>query len=81
MDVVIGGRYRHFKGGIYVVEGIARHSETLESMVIYRSEKDPESRWVRPLSMWNEMVMRDGVSVARFTQIEEPVGKEEKTCR
>lgn len=66
------GRYRHFKGGIYHVEGIARHSETLEEMVVYRSETQPDKLWVRPLSMWEETVERDGKIYQRFTRIEDP---------
>ena len=64
------GNYRHFKGGLYRVEGIARHSETLEEMVVYRSLTDPEKLWVRPLSMWEESVTRDGVTCQRFTYID-----------
>ena len=65
------GRYRHFKGGLYRVEGIARHSETLEEMVVYRSLTEPEKLWVRPLSMWEENVTRDGKTFPRFTYIDE----------
>jgi len=53
------GLYRHFKGGLYEVIGIARHSETLEELVIYKSLKD-QSLWVRPLSMWNERIEKEG---------------------
>lgn len=72
------GRYRHFKGGLYRVEGIAKHSETLEEMVVYRSETEPEKLWVRPLSMWEETVTRDGVTYKRFTPIDD---EEESSCR
>lgn len=64
------GKYRHFKGGIYEVVCIAKHSETLEEMVVYRNVSEPQKVWVRPLSMWNEMVERDGKTVKRFTKIE-----------
>ena len=64
------GHYRHFKGGLYRVEGIAKHSETLEEMVVYRSLTEPEKLWVRPLSMWEERVTRDGKTFPRFTYIE-----------
>ena len=65
------GKYRHFKGNVYEVIGIAKNSETLEDMVVYRSVKDEGEIWVRPLSMWCELVSRNGESFPRFTYIEE----------
>lgn len=68
------GRYRHFKGKEYQVLGVARHSETLEPMVVYKALYDEGSIWVRPASMWNEMVERDGQLIPRFAYIgEEPM--------
>ena len=67
------GIYRHFKGGIYEVLCVARHSETEEMMVIYRNVHDGEKIWARPLSMWNEAVERDGVSKPRFEWVEEKI--------
>jgi len=64
------GRYRHFKGNEYEVLGIARHSETLEPMVVYRALYGERGGWVRPAAMWNETVRRDGVEYRRFTRIE-----------
>lgn len=61
------GRYRHFKGGEYEVLGTATHSETLEEFVIYRALYGEGKVWVRPASMWNEEVERDGVRLKRFT--------------
>lgn len=61
------GRYRHFKGRDYEVVAIARHSETLEAMVIYRPVDDEASWWVRPLSMFTEKVERGDYSGPRFT--------------
>ena len=60
--------YRHFKGNLYKVIGFAKHSETLEDMVVYRSLKTGDN-WVRPMSMWNEVV--DDKGTLRFTLIEE----------
>lgn len=71
------GRYRHFKGKEYEVLLIARHSETLEPMVVYRALYGEGGVWVRPASMWNETVVRDGVTYSRFT----PLGTEEAACR
>lgn len=50
-ELKIGGLYRHFKGNLYRVEGTARDSETGETLVLYRSEKDG-SLWARPLAMF-----------------------------
>ena len=63
------GRYRHFKGNEYEVIGIARHSETDEAMVVYRPLYGEGGLWVRPASMWNEIVERDGQVYQRFTYI------------
>ena len=71
MEPVRPGRYRHFKGNTYQVIGTARHSETLEEMVVYRAEYGEGQLWVRPAAMWNETVERDGQVFPRFTRIEE----------
>ncbi|WP_294954743.1 DUF1653 domain-containing protein [uncultured Eubacterium sp.] len=65
------GKYRHFKGNEYEVIGIARHSETLEEMVVYRALYGDAGIWVRPAEMWNETVERDGKAFQRFTYIDE----------
>ena len=64
------GKYRHFKGNDYKVIGVARHSETMEEMVVYRALYGEGGIWVRPASMWNEIVERDGKTSRRFTKIE-----------
>ena len=69
METIKPGRYRHFKGMEYEVVGIARHSETMEEMVVYRALYGEGGLWVRPAAMWNEMVECDGKTVARFTFI------------
>ncbi|MBR3935332.1 MAG: DUF1653 domain-containing protein [Oscillospiraceae bacterium] len=63
------GRYRHFKGNEYEVLGTAKHSETLEEMVVYRALYGEFGLWVRPASMWEETVERDGKTYQRFTYI------------
>ncbi|WP_396327227.1 DUF1653 domain-containing protein [Hydrogenoanaerobacterium sp.] len=65
------GRYRHFKGNEYRVLYTARHSETLEEYVVYQALYGERGIWVRPASMWNETVERDGKTYRRFTKIEE----------
>ncbi|MBQ4651366.1 MAG: DUF1653 domain-containing protein [Oscillospiraceae bacterium] len=64
------GKYRHFKGKEYEVLFTARHSETEEEMVVYRMLYGDQSIWVRPASMWNETVERDGKSFKRFTYVD-----------
>ena len=66
MSDVKPGFYRHFKGNRYEVLFVASHSETLEPMVVYRALYGDGGVWVRPLSMWNEHVERDGYSGPRF---------------
>lgn len=60
------GRYRHYKGNEYTVIGTARHSETLEEMVLYRQEYGEHGLWVRPKQMFSETVTVDGRDVFRF---------------
>ena len=60
------GKYRHFKGNEYEVVAIAKNSETLEEMVVYRALYGEKELWVRPKSMWEETVERDGKIFKRF---------------
>lgn len=69
MSEILPGRYRHFKGNEYEVICTARHSETEEEMVVYRALYGEEGVWVRPASMWNETLERDGKTVQRFTRL------------
>ncbi len=64
------GKYRHFKGNEYEVIGTARHSESLEELVVYRALYGEGGLWVRPASMWNETVERNGKTFKRFEKIE-----------
>lgn len=66
------GVYQHYKGGKYLVLGVAKHSETKEDLVVYVTlyENDMASMWVRPLAMFTENVMVDGKSVPRFRKID-----------
>ena len=64
------GRYRHFKGNEYEVIDVAKHSETLEEMVVYRALYGEGGLWVRPASMWNEEIERDGKVFKRFELVE-----------
>ncbi len=68
-DEIKIGRYRHFKGNEYQVLYIAKHSETLEKMIVYQALYGEKGIWVRPTYMWNETVEWNGIIVRRFTYI------------
>lgn len=70
-DEIKPGKYRHFKGNEYEVIGVAKHSETLEEMVVYRALYGENGLWVRPASMWNETITRDGKTFKRFAYLGE----------
>ena len=65
------GIYRHFKGNMYKVIGTARHSETMEEMVVYQALYGEMGLWVRPRHMFTETVERDGKTFLRFEFVEE----------
>ncbi len=75
MDDVKPGKYQHYKGQLYEVVGVARHSETLEELVVYRAlseskEFGTNAIWVRPKSMFQEYVTIAGETVPRFKYVE-----------
>jgi hypothetical protein len=65
------GRYRHYKGNEYTVLGVARHSETLQELVVYRQEYGERGLWVRPAAMFAETVEVEGRAVPRFQHLDE----------
>jgi hypothetical protein len=67
--MITPGRYRHYKGHDYEVIGVARHSETEESFVVYRALYGERGLWVRPAAMFLDTVTFDGRSVLRFTRL------------
>ena len=69
--VIKPGKYVHFKGNKYEVIGTAIHSETLEEMVVYRALYGDGGLWVRPASMWDEIVEHDGRQGKRFTLVDD----------
>lgn len=71
LPVLRPGRYRHFKGNEYELLYVARQSETLEPMVVYRALYGERGIWVRPAQMWGELVERDGYTGPRFEWIGE----------
>lgn len=64
------GRYRHYKGQDYEVLALALHSETEETLVVYRKLYGDLSWWVRPLAMFAETVEVDGARVPRFRYLD-----------
>lgn len=65
--IEIGKTYRHYKGSLYKVTGFAKHSETLEDMIVY-SHLNTGETWVRPYKMWNEII--DNKGTFRFTLVD-----------
>ena len=65
------GKYRHYKGKEYEVIDMAIHSETLEKMVVYRQLYGDYGLWVRPASMWEELVTVEGNEVRRFEFVQD----------
>lgn len=63
-EIAIGKIYRHYKGNLYKIIALAKHSETVEDMIVYQSVKTGDV-WVRPKNMWNEVVDEKGT--LRFT--------------
>jgi len=65
------GRYRHYKGGEYEVIGVARHSETLAPLVVYRPLYNQTGLWVRPFPMFVETITHDGRLLPRFARLQD----------
>lgn len=63
-EIKIGNKYRHYKGNIYKIIAFAKHSETVEDMIVYQSIENGDV-WVRPKYMWNEIIDKKGT--LRFT--------------
>ena len=61
--------YRHFKGNVYRVLHIAKHSETLEDMIVYQAMYGDRGIWVRPKAMFDEIIEREGKTFRRFSLI------------
>ncbi len=66
------GLYRHYKGGEYEVLGVATHSETGDSLVVYRCLYGDYGLWVRPLAMFQESVEMGGEDIPRFVFLGKP---------
>lgn len=70
MSLVRPGQYRHFKGLEYEVLGTAKHTETLEELVVYRALYGERGLWVRPVGMFLDWVERNGEQVPRFRRLD-----------
>lgn len=75
----IAGVYRHYKGNLYRVLCVAKHSETLEDMVVYQDAIDEAKVWARPLSMWSEEVDVGGKKLPRFQLLATGVDTRDET--
>ena len=66
MSVVIGGIYEHYKGNKYKILGVAKHSETLEKLIVYQALYGNNELWVRSYDMFCEKIVKDGKEIERF---------------
>lgn len=64
-EIIIGKIYKHYKGNYYKIIAFAKHSETLEDMIVYQST-ETDAVWVRPKSMWNDIIDKEN-NILRFT--------------
>ncbi|AXK40329.1 DUF1653 domain-containing protein [Crenobacter cavernae] len=69
MTQPVAGIYRHYKGNLYEVVGLAHHSETEEPLVVYRALYGEFGLWVRPAAMFDESVIIDGQHLPRFALV------------
>lgn len=74
MEKIKRGKYQHYKGKLYEVIGIARHSETLEEHIVYRALYDskkfgPKALWIRPKKMFLETIEKNGEKIQRFKYV------------
>lgn len=63
-EIAVGKFYKHYKGNLYKIIALGKHSENLEEMIVYQSVKNGQI-WIRPKSMWNEIIDNNGT--LRFT--------------
>ncbi|MFA7077640.1 MAG: DUF1653 domain-containing protein [Syntrophomonas sp.] len=69
-EIKIGKKYRHFKGNEYLILHLAKHSETMEPLVVYQALYGDYGVWVRPLEMFLEKIEVKGIMVNRFDEME-----------
>lgn len=66
---MVGKKYKHYKGREYLVLHLAKHSETMEDMVVYQALYGERGIWVRPLAMFLEKIILDGKIINRFEEL------------
>ena len=69
-SVIVGGVYEHFKGQCYKVLAVARHSESLEELVVYQALYGEGGVWVRPVTMFVEKILLEGSPQPRFKLVQ-----------
>ena len=69
------GLYQHYKGNLYQIISLARHSESLEELVVYQALYGDYGVWVRPAAMFEEKVIQDSQEIPRFKFIGEAIAK------
>ncbi len=69
-EIKIGKKYRHFKGNEYLILHLAKHSETMEPLVVYQALYGDYGVWVRPLQIFLEQIEVNGIMVNRFDEME-----------
>jgi len=69
-QVKSGGRYQHYKGNVYVVVGVATHTETREELVVYQQEEHGSPLWTRSLKEFVEEVEWEGKTISRFKPLD-----------
>lgn len=67
-EITVGKTYKHYKGNLYKIIALAKHSETGEEMIVYENIKKGDI-WVRPKYMWNEIIDVNGQKILRFQLI------------
>lgn len=71
MDIIVNECYKHYKGGLYRVLSIGKHTETDETLVVYQALYGNNDIWCRPISMWNDLIEYNGKIVKRFQLVKE----------
>ena len=69
-SIVSGNLYEHYKGQLYKIIGVARHSETLEELVVYQALYGEGGLWVRPVTMFTETIVMNGQLKPRFNRVQ-----------
>ena len=69
-EIKVGDIYKHFKGNVYKIIAIAKHTETEEELIIYQQVDQPQKVWARPISMFIDIIEKNNNKFSRFTKID-----------